>query len=82
MTAFATWLGTFVDEKDLDREHVFTAEGATWGENLIPLQCVIDAAGQASREEQAKIKDILVRIDFLNGDPMHFFGHLASGMAR
>ncbi len=81
-TSFTTWLDTFVDEKELDREHTFTVEGPVWGENIIPLQCVIDVAGQASSAEQAKIKDILVRIDFANGDAMHFFNHLAQSLAR
>lgn len=85
MTASATfesWLDTFVDEKELDRDHVFTVEGPVWGDNLIPLQCIIDTAGQASSREQGQIKEILVKIDYLNGDPMHFFDHLAKGMAR
>lgn len=81
-TPFASWLDTFVDEKGLDREHTFTVEGPVWGENIIPLQCVIDTARQATAGEQTKIKEILVRIDFANGDAMHFFAHLAKGMAR
>lgn len=79
---FKTWLDTFVDEKGLNREHLFTVEGREWGENIIPLQCVIDMAGQATYYEQTKIKEILVRIDFANGNPMHFFAHLAKGVAR
>ena len=33
-----------------------------------------------SDREQRKIKDILVEIDFANGDPMHFFGYLAKAL--
>jgi len=79
---FSTWLDTFADEKGLDREHRFdvTTEGF-WGSHSIPLGVVIDAAKSASAAEQAQIKDILVRIDFRNGDPMHFFAHLAKGLA-
>lgn len=80
-TAFDNWLDTFVDEKGLDREQVITVEGSVWGDNLIPLQCVIDAAKQTSPKQQAQIKSKLVMIDFLNGDPMHFFTFLAKGMA-
>lgn len=80
--AFTTWLDTFVDEKGLDREHIFTVEGPTWGDNLIPLQCVIDVAAQASPADQSKIEDTLVKIDILNGDPMHFFEYIAKGIAR
>jgi len=81
-TPFKEWLDTFVDEKGLDREQIITVEGRVWGDNFIPLQCVIDAAGQSTYYEQTKIKEILVRIDFGNGDPMHFFRHLAKGIAR
>jgi hypothetical protein len=28
-----------------------------------------------------RIRQILVKIDFKNGDPMHFFKHLAKAMA-
>lgn len=80
-TAFDSWLDTFVDEKGLDREQVITVEGPVWGDNLIPLQCVIDASKQTSPAQQAQIKSKLVKIDFLNGDPMHFFTFLAKGMA-
>jgi len=80
--AFTTWLDTFVDEKGLDREHVFTVEGPLWDDNFIPLQCVLDMVAQASPANQSKVKDTLVKIDVLNGDAMHFFGYLARGIAR
>ena len=35
----------------------------------------------ANREEQAQIKNVLVKIDFRNGNPMHFFHHLTGAMA-
>lgn len=82
MADFATWLDTFVEEKGLDLGHRFDVEGPQWGWNSIPLCSVIDVAKQCSTAEQARIKDTLVQIDFRNGDAMHFFEHLAKGMAR
>ena len=79
---FSTWINTLADEKGLDREHRFEVETeGFWGHHSIPLGVVIDAAISASPAEQAQIKDILVKIDFRNGDVMHFFAHLAKGLA-
>ena len=34
---FDTWLDTMIDEKNLDRERVYT-----FGDNYIPLECIIE----------------------------------------
>ncbi|MGI6797944.1 hypothetical protein [Gordonia sihwensis] len=81
MTAFSAWLGTFVDEKDLDTEHLFEVEGPS-GLNWIPLAAVIAAAEGASREDQETIKLTLAQLDFNNRDPLHYFEHLAKGLAQ
>lgn len=79
---FATWLDTFVSEKELNTEHVFTVQTDDfWGEHIIPLAVVIEAAKNASDTERAQIQDIIVQIDFRNGDVLHFFAHLAKGLA-
>ena len=78
---FKTWINTFIDEKELNRDHVFEVEGAEWGINYIPLQCLIDTMEQAPKHEQAQIKNMIVRIDFANGNVMPFFEHLAQAIA-
>lgn len=80
--AFGTWLDTFVSEKGLDTEYMFEVQGSRWGTNFIPASVVIESAKKASPQEQALIKDTLVKIDFRNGDPMHYFKHLATCLAR
>lgn len=82
LPGFNSWLTRFVDEKGLDTEYRFDVEGKEWGWNSIPLSVVLEACRSATPQEQAKIKDTLVKIDFKNGDVMHFFKHLARGMAR
>lgn len=82
MSGFATWLDTFISEKGLDLDHRFDVEGPQWGWNSIPLGSVVDVAKQCDAAEQAKIKDTLVQIDFRGGDAMHFFEHLAKGLAK
>ena len=84
MSAFATWLDTFVDEKELDLNHFFEVkgpEGSFWDVNLIPLECVLEAVKAAPAQTQEDIKTIIVKIDHINGDVMHFFEFVAKDMA-
>lgn len=77
---FATWIDTFIEEKSIDTEHLLEVDGAM-GQNMIPVGCVIEAIKGASKNEQAQIKNTIVKIDFMNGDVMHFFNHLAKAIA-
>lgn len=77
---FTKWLDTFTTEKNLDMEQVFTVKGRS-GDNHIPLGCVIDAIKSAPAREQNGIKDMIVKIDFRNGDVYHYFAHLAQAIA-
>lgn len=77
---FDKWLDTFIDEKALDTEEVFTVEGPS-GPNYIPLGVVIEHIKIAPAHEQQAIKDMLVKIDFCNGDVLDFFRHLAGAIA-
>lgn len=79
---FNTWLDTLVSEKGLDLEHTFEVEGPEWGTNWIPLAIVIEAIKGAPKREQDGIKNMLVRIDFVNGSVLDYFGHLAKALAR
>ena len=79
MTEFEKWLDRFVDEKDLDRGHVFEVEGTQW--NLIPLEVVLEHCAIAPDEEQAAIKEMLVKLDFHNADVLGYFEHLAQAIA-
>jgi len=73
---FTKWLDTFVDEKELNTDFTFEVEG-DFGLNYIPAAVVIEHIKIAPKHEQAAIKDMLVKIDFINGDVMDFFKHLA-----
>ena len=78
---FSKWLDTLIEEKNLDTETTFEVEGPEWGWNLIPLGCVIEAIKSAPKHEQASIKHMIVKIDFVNGDVMDYFKHLAQAIA-
>ena len=78
---FKKWLNTFVDEKGLDCDQVIEIQGPIYGTNYIPLQCVIDAILVAPEHEQKGIKEMLVKIDFVRGDVLDYFKHLAKAIA-
>jgi hypothetical protein len=81
MTAFQKWLDTFVEEKGIDRERVFDfTEGDVW--HYMPVGAVLDfLRNEANRADQSNAKQIIVMIDFKNGDVYHFLRHLAHGLA-
>jgi hypothetical protein len=74
------WLETLIEEKNIDMQALIEVEGNS-GVNIMPLQMVVDAVVGAGKPEQAQIKNTLVKIDFMNGDIMHFFKHLAGALA-
>lgn len=74
------WIDRFIKEKELDTDHIFEVEGAS-GPNFIPLAVVIEHVKIATKREQAQIKNTLVKIDFINGNAMRFFNHLAKAIA-
>lgn len=77
---FSKWLDTFITEKGLDLEQVLTVKGAS-GDNFIPLACLVDAIKAAPSHEQIGIQSMIVKIDFRNGDVLHYFRHLAQAIA-
>lgn len=81
MSKHSNYLATFFAEKNLNREHLLEVAAPMGTVNLIPAGVVIDGILQTSSEEKKKITDILRKIDFQNGDVMHFLGHLAKALA-
>ena len=77
---FNKWLDTLVAEKGIHTDRVILVDGPS-GQNHMPLEIVLDAIKATAPAEQAQIKATLVKIDFVNGDVMHFFEHLAKALA-
>lgn len=77
---FANWIKTFIEEKGISLSRMIEVEGPS-GLNMIPVECLMDAMIAAPAHEQAQIKTTIVKIDFANGDVMHFFNHLARAIA-
>lgn len=80
-TRFNNWIDTLIEEKGIDLEDTFEVEGES-GLNTIPYGVIVEHMKIASTEEQRQIKDMLVKIDFHNGDILHFFRHLGQAIAR
>lgn len=78
--SFNVWIDTFIEEKGLDLEFVFEVYGL-FDMNYIPLGCVIESLKSAPVSEQVAVKNMIIKIDFANGDVMHFFNHLAQAIA-
>lgn len=78
MTGFKNWFETFLSEKEIDGDSKvfeFTNKSGEW--NYMPVGVVFEYILNSSPEDQKKIKDILVKIDFMNGDVFHFFKYIA-----
>ena len=80
---FDLWLDTFLDEKGIDLEQVLEVEApdSIFGTNYMPVGVIVEAMKGATRANQRKIKSLMVRIDFANGDILHFIKHLAQAFA-
>ena len=72
---------TFFNEKNLDFQY-YTVNSPNGTPNIIPSTVVIDAIKNTQGEEAAKIKNMLIKIDFFNGDIHNYLQHLAQALAK
>ncbi len=80
-TEFDKWFDTFLEEKNLpsveweiDDDMGFT--------NFINSDVIIETIKGTTLSEKIKIKDMIVKIDFVNGDVNDYFKHLARGLVN
>jgi hypothetical protein len=69
---FYEWFTTFLKEKQIDMSE-FCEKGIQVGD-------VCQAICDTTNEEQSKIKEMLVKLDFKNGNIYHFFNHLSKAL--
>ena len=82
MTIFNDWIDTLLSEKGIDQDQVLTIPSdGIFGDNIMSVQVVIDAIKSTTKQEQKAIQKMLVKIDFMNGDIMHYIKHLAQAIA-
>ena len=75
------YIHTLVSEKGLDLEQVIEVQGES-GTNFIPLGVVLEHIDICNESEYQQIVRTLAKIDFHNGDLMHFFTYLAKAIAK
>ena len=76
-TAFTKWFETFLEEKNLP--YAFFEVEHNGQTHMIDTDFVVELIKTTAPAEQAQIKNIIVQIDFKNGNVNHFFEHLAKG---
>ena len=81
MTAFNKWFTTFLEEKDRPFE-MFTVTADDGVDHIMSTDVIIETIMNCNAKEQKGIKDMIVRIDFANGNVNHYFKHLGQGLAN
>ena len=78
---FKQWLDTLIDEKELNRNHIFKIEyeGTI---HLMKFQALIESIIALPEKHQNKIKDKLVAINVRNGDYMHYLNYVAEALIK
>jgi hypothetical protein len=75
---FKNWFETFLDEKALPfKSWEIQVDGEI---HFIDSDVVIEAILNAPEHEQKAIKEMIVKIDFVNGNVNDYFKHLATGL--
>ena len=74
-----TYFERLVEEKGISG-YMLEVEGNS-GTNLIPVEVLIDYILIAPKHEQEAIKNMLIKIDFMNGNVVDYFKHLAKAIA-
>ena len=75
------WFEGFFEEKELETM-TWEIEDNKGNTHIITNEIVVEHIQASPEEEQRKIKDILVKIDFANGDVNHFLNHLAKAIVN
>lgn len=73
-------LNTFFKEKDLENVTFTVDNGDDF--HILDTESMIKIVKSTKGTEREKIKNILRKIDFNNGDVNHFLNHLAQGYVK
>lgn len=78
---FKKWLDVFLEEKGIDdyQEIEIEDEGA-W--HYMVVKNVKEFINQLPEEQQVKIKNTFIKIDFQNGDVINFITYLANRITK
>ena len=78
---FKLWLDTFIDEKELAMEDTFTVD-KNGTMNIMSYKTMYEHMLIAPKDEQKQLKNMIVKIDFLNGNILDYFKHLGKAISK
>ena len=78
---FKLWLDTFIDEKELPMEDTFTVD-KNGTMNIMSYKTIYEHMLIANDQEQEQIKNMIVKIDYMNGNILNFFQYLGKLIAK
>ena len=81
MNNFKNWIDTFIDEKDLPMEDTFTID-KNGTMNIMSYKTIYEHMLIANDQEQEQIKNMIVKIDYMNGNILNFFQYLGGLIAK
>jgi len=73
------YLYKLLEEKGIELEETFDIE-ANGNLNIFQYGVIVEAILSTSIKEQQSIRNMLIRIDFKNGDIKHYLRHLAQAL--
>ena len=77
---FVKWFETFLEEKQVPyKSWDIECNGEL---NIIDTEVVIEAIKNCSPKEQQGIKDMIIRLDFVNAPILPYFEHLANALVK
>lgn len=79
--SFNKWLDTFVEEKGIDLGQILEIKTEN-NTHYFEVGNVIENIKATTPEEQEEIKNMIIKIDFYNGDVVDYFKHLAQALAQ
>jgi len=81
MNNFKNWIDTFIEEKDLPMEDTFTID-KNGTMNIMSYKTIYEHMLIANDQEQEQIKNMIVKIDYMNGNILNFFQYLGGLIAK
>ena len=78
---FQKWFDAFLEEKEIP-EQIWELTAPNGDLHILGTETIIDHIKIAPVHEQTQIKNVIVKVDFANGDINHFFKYLAQGLVN
>lgn len=78
---FNSWLDTFIEEKGIDLGQILEVK-TDKNTHYFEVGNIIENIKATTPKEQEEIKNMIIKIDFYNGDVVDYFKHLAQALAQ